>query len=68
MKFNNDFFYYFSLLGQLGFIFIANILLFIYLYKFYEKFFGSNSLIFFILLFLGLVSAFYNCYKLLMRK
>jgi F0F1-type ATP synthase assembly protein I len=68
MKLNNDFFYYFSLLGQLGFVFIINILMFVYLYKLYEHFFGENTLVFILLLIVGIFSAFYNAYRLLMKK
>jgi len=68
MKYNKDFFYYFSLLGQLGLVFIMNILIFIYAYKIYQKYFGANTFVFFICLFVGIFSAFYNSYKLIMKK
>ncbi len=68
MKLDKEFFYYFSLLGHLGFVFIGNILFFIFVYKLYEKWYGMNTILFFVFLFLGIFSAFYNCYKLIMKR
>ena len=48
MKLNKEILKYLSLLGNLGFIVMSNILVSIFLYKVYERFFGFNSLIFII--------------------
>ena len=67
MKLNKEILKYLSLLGNLGFIVMSNILVSIFLYKLYERFFGFNSLIFIIFILFGIISAFYNIYKLIMK-
>ena len=67
MKLNKEILKYLSLLGNLGFIVMSNILVSIFLYKVYERFFVFNSLIFIIFILFGIISAFYNIYKLIMK-
>ena len=64
----DDFFYYMSLLGYLGFIMAFNILIFLFAYRFLAKKIGDNVFVMLIFLILGVVSAFYNAYKILMKK
>ena len=56
------------LLGNLGFVFIFNILFYVLIYKLFERFFGFNSLVFIGLIILGIISAFYNAYRMIIRK
>ena len=67
MKLNKEILKYLSLLGNLGFIVMSNILVSIFLYKVYERFCAFNSLIFIIFILFGIISAFYNIYKLIMK-
>jgi len=64
----NEFIYYASLLGYLGFVMIFNILFFVFIYKVIEKYFFSSTVLFVILLLIGIFSAFYNVFKLIMKK
>lgn len=67
--FNKEFTYYCSLLGYLGFLIVGNIGVYIFLYKLIEKFFHyKNNVLFIIFLIVGVVSGFYNAYKVIMRK
>lgn len=65
---NKDVIYSISLLGYLGFLFIGNILLYIFIYKLIEKYYMKSTILFIIFIFIGLVSAFYNVYKVIMKK
>ncbi len=67
MKINKEMLKYISLLGNLGFIIMSNILVSVFLYKLYERIFGFNSLVFIIFIIFGIISAFYNIYKLIMK-
>lgn len=67
MKFNKDLLKYLALFGNLGFIVMYNILLWVAFYKLYERFVGFSSLVFIIFIFIGIVSAFYNIYKYIMK-
>lgn len=62
---NNNVFYYLGLLGQVGIIIMANILVCVLAYKLIEKFIGQNPLLFIALVILGVFSGFYSIYKLL---
>lgn len=71
MKFHekyNEFMYYASLLGYLGFVMIFNILIFIFIYKMIEKYFFSNTFLFIVLMLVGIFSGFYNVFRLILRK
>ena len=63
MKISKDLLKYLALFGNLGFIVMYNILLWIAFYKIYERFVGFSSLVFISFVFIGIVSAFYNIYK-----
>lgn len=67
MKFNKDLLKYLALFGNLGFIVMYNVLLWVAFYKLYERFVGFSSLVFIIFIFIGIVSAFYNIYKYIMK-
>lgn len=67
MKINKDLLKYLALFGNLGFIVMYNILLWVAFYKLYERFIGFSSLVFIIFIFIGIVSAFYNIYKYIMK-
>jgi F0F1-type ATP synthase assembly protein I len=66
--FNKEFFHYFSLLGYLGFFFLLNILIFLGMYKLIEKYLFKSDLLFIIFLLVGIISGFYNAYKLIFKK
>lgn len=71
MKFNekyNEFMYYASLLGYLGFVMVFNILFFVFIYKVIEKYFFSSTVLFVILLLIGIFSGFYNVFRLILKK
>ncbi|MCJ8341288.1 MAG: AtpZ/AtpI family protein [Cetobacterium sp.] len=68
MFFNKEFFHYVSLLGFLGFLIAANILVFVYLYKLFEKYFFKSHILFIIFVCIGVFSGFYNAYKTIMKK
>lgn len=65
---NGDIFYYLGLLGQLGFTIIGTILLFLFIYKLLTKLTGENTILFFLFVFGGVFSGFYNAYRLIMKK
>ena len=67
MKINKDLLKYLALFGNLGFIVMYNILLWIAFYKIYEKFLGFSSIVFIVFVCIGIVSAFYNIYKYIMK-
>ncbi|MBZ4683422.1 MAG: putative F0F1-ATPase subunit Ca2+/Mg2+ transporter [Fusobacteriaceae bacterium] len=60
--------YYFSLLTQLGFTMAITIIGFFFLYKFLTKFIGENIFLMFFLIIFGVISAFYNAYKMILKK
>ena len=57
-----------SLLGYLGFLIAGNILLYVFIYKMIEKYFFKSTILFILLLLIGIASGFYNAYKLIMKK
>lgn len=59
---------YMALLGNLGFIIMSNILVAVFIYKMIEKYFFRSTLLFILLLLLGIASGFYNVYKMIMKK
>lgn len=63
MKFDKDLLKALALFGNIGFIVMYNILLWIAFYKLYEKFFGFSTVIFISFVFIGIFSAFYKIYK-----
>jgi len=64
----NEFIYYASLLGYLGFVMVFNILFFVFIYKMIERYFFSSTVLFVILLLIGIFSGFYNVFKLILKK
>nr|WP_221893449.1 AtpZ/AtpI family protein [Cetobacterium sp. 2A] len=68
MFFNKEFFHYFSLLGFLGFLITGNILIFVAMYKLFEKYFFKSDILFIIFICIGVFSGFYNAYKTIMKK
>lgn len=67
--FNKEFAYYCSLLGYLGFLIIGNIGVYIFIYKFIERVFNYESnIIFIVFVVIGVISGFYNAYKVIMKK
>ncbi|WP_373877225.1 AtpZ/AtpI family protein [Propionigenium maris] len=60
--------YYASLLGYLGFVMVFNILFFVFIYKVIEKYFFSSTVLFVILLLIGIFSGFYNVFRLILKK
>lgn len=68
MFFNREFFHYFSLLGFLGFLIAGNILVFVYLYKLFRKYFFESDIVFIIFVCIGVFSGFYNAYRTIMKK
>lgn len=65
---NKDVIHALSLLSYLGIVMVGNILLYIGIYKLIEKYFIKNTILFIILVILGVVSGFYNTYKIIMKK
>ncbi len=65
--FNKDFFKYFALLGQIGFIISLNIIFSIFIYKIFEKYFFENTFILVLCIFVGIFNGFYRVYKLIMN-
>ena len=57
-----------SLLSYLGFLIVGNILLYIGIYKLIEKYFFKSTVLFIILVLIGVVSGFYNAYIAIMKK
>lgn len=57
-----------SLLSYLGFLIIGNILLYIGIYKLIERYFFKSTILFVVLVLIGVVSGFYNAYVAIMRK
>ncbi|WP_367114735.1 AtpZ/AtpI family protein [Fusobacterium sp.] len=63
-----DTLYALSLLSYLGFLMIGNILLYVGIYKLIERFFIKSTLLFIVLIIVGVISGFYNVYMTIMRK
>lgn len=68
MKIDKDLINVLMLLGNLGFVFIFNILFYVFLYKVFERFFGYNAIVFIGLIVVGIISAFYNSYRMIIKK
>lgn len=69
LKFDREFFKYFSLLGTLGFIIIGNILVSLAIYKYIiAKYIYESPILFIIFLILGVISGFYSVYNQIMKK
>ncbi|WP_366944119.1 AtpZ/AtpI family protein [Fusobacterium sp.] len=69
LKFDREFFKYFSLLGTLGFIIIGNILVSLVIYKYIiARYIYESPILFIIFLILGVISGFYNVYTQIMKK
>ncbi len=60
--------YYFSLIGQLGLIMLANIFVGIGLYYLISLSGFKNAFLFIILIILGVLSGFWSVFKILMKK
>ncbi|KDE64361.1 AtpZ/AtpI family protein [Fusobacterium necrophorum] len=65
---NREFLYYLSLFTQLGLTMIGNILASLFLYLGFAKYIFRHPLILFLFLLLGIMSAYYQVYKLITRK
>lgn len=65
---NREFFYYLSLFTQLGLTMMENILASLFLYLGFAKYIFRHPLILFLFLLLGIMSAYYQVYKLITRK
>ena len=66
--FNRDFFYYLSLFSQLGITMVGNIAVSLFLYLIFAKYVFRHPLILFLFLLLGIVSGYYQVYKLITQK
>lgn len=61
--------YYFTLIGELGLIFILNILIFVYIYKWiFIKILEENTIVFIMFLLSGIISGGISVYKLILQK
>ena len=59
----------FSLLGYLSFLLIGNVLIYVYMYKFCEKYLNiRNQGLFIVFLIIGIISGFYSVYKVITSK
>ncbi|MCF0161201.1 MAG: AtpZ/AtpI family protein [Fusobacterium necrophorum] len=65
---NREFFYYLSLFTQLGLTMMGNILASLFLYLGFAKYIFRHPLILFLFLLFGIMSAYYQVYKLITRK
>lgn len=66
--FNREFFCYLSLFTQIGLTMIGNILVALFLYLGFAKYIFRHPLILFLFLLLGIMSGYYQVYKLITRK
>lgn len=66
--FHPDFFYYLSLFTQLGITMIGNILVSLFLYLGFAKYIFAHPMILFLFLLLGIVSGYYQIYKMITKK
>lgn len=61
--------YYISLIGEIGLIFIINILCFVYVYKkMYRRYFNENGAVFIFFLILGIISGGVSLYKMILKN
>lgn len=58
---------YISLLGTLGLTPVLNLVVAIYLYKLFEKYFFKSLVVFIAFIFLAIINAFYSIYKNIMK-
>lgn len=65
---NKDVIHAISLLSYLGFLIVGNILLYIGIYKLIEKYLFKSTILFIILVIIGVISGFYNAYTAIMKK
>lgn len=65
---NKDVIYAVSLLTQIGLTLIGNILVYVFLYKLIEKYLFKSTILFIGMILVGVISGFYNTYKLIMKK
>lgn len=63
-----DIIYALSLLSYLGFLIIGNIFLYVGIYKLMERYFFKSTILFIVLIVLGVISGFYNAYIAIMKK
>ncbi len=68
LLFNKDFMRYFSLLGFLGFVMIGNIGFFLFINYLIGRCLYKSDALFLLFLIIGIISGFYNCYRLIMKK
>ena len=61
--------YYLSMLGELSILFIVNILIFVYLYRWlFSKYVGENGVWFIFFVLCGIITGGVSVYKLLQKK
>lgn len=65
---NKDVIHAISLLSYLGFLIVGNILLYIGIYKLIEKYLFKSTILFIILVIIGVISGFYSAYIAIMKK
>lgn len=65
---NKDVIHAISLLSYLGFLIVGNILLYIGIYKLIEKYLFKSTILFIILVIIGVISGFYSVYTAIMKK
>ena len=65
---NKDVIHALSLLSYLGIVMVGNILLYIGIYKLIEKYLFKSTLLFIVLIIIGVISGFYNSYRAIMKK
>jgi uncharacterized membrane protein len=65
---NKDVIHAISLLSYLGFLIVGNILLYIGIYKLIEKYLFKSTILFIILVIIGVISGFYSAYTAIMKK
>lgn len=66
--FNKDIAYALSIFSYLGLSIIVNILIFVWLYKLFEKYICESTILFIVFLIVGIINGFYGAYKLIMKK
>lgn len=68
IKLNKEIFKYFNLLGTIGLVIISNIIFAVIFYKVIEKFFIKSTMIFIVLILIGIINGFYCVYKMILKK
>lgn len=63
-----EFFYYFSLFTQIGLTVVIHIGGFLFLYLVLAKYGFRHPILMFLFLILGIMSAYYRVYKMIMKK